>query len=914
MRYSYPAPENAPNGTHPPPGMQINTHEMMPGQQHGPPPGHYAPPPPHSAGPPQTPIYGAPYYGPEVGFGQRRKPVRAAQACDSCRQRKAKCDEGRPICEHCKTNSLNCTYRDVQPPKQDKQVHQIYDKLENMSDILGKILAKQDGFSSRLDSHGRQLEQLQTLLPLDKRESSRYSGGTPGMSNSTPIVKQEQLSSGSGQQQSTTHQGNAQHLLDKLDADVDHDFALPPKHFTAAQNLMEWPSVKKILPENIAEKPTYVLELESRRGLIRLYGCGEGEDANDGREGPASPASQSSSSESRHDDESSVPSPNGVWGSGQLPARSTTSGFSGREHPGGIGPTGGLILDAQVIDMYFKEYMANIHILHPFLEAKVLRDMIHLFKRRYSWDFVPFSSRHTNTNKRKRDAEESPNSFDYHSASVPPRLQRRNPVEPVEIEHSIANAIVLLVMALGKICTHKGKLPGVPHPPNTSTSTPHNSFSDGLASSASAPSSPAHGRIAKLGEMQAAISSPTDPRGKNMDVIPGLAYFAQGADILGELPGGSSVSHVQANILAGLYMGQLARIIPAHYYFSNACRGCIVLIESSEYKRKEMKAGKRNLINFAFWSCLQLESDILAEVELPPSGITRYEGPMHQEFPRMVTLEPIPETSDMVAALRFYSYQITLRRELNRVHKALYVDKALDGVDMPVKSMQRVLENNLEGWRNTLGSWNWDEDYHKSYDINIARMRGKYYGAKYIIHRPTLAYALYHLSGNAPAERPSESPMGAPSSQQQSPAMSHTVTDTRYPRPGSERRPPSKIHELEGWVLDSAKTCVEAAIRSTTVFDAVKDRLIVTNIFGTAHAQFGNMLVLAATYKSDLSYLVKREILEALLDRTIVFLKFSEDISPTLHKDAQVLTKIRDNIFKEDNPQQSISTNSSFRG
>ena len=115
-----------------------------------------------------------------------------------------------------------------------------------------------------------------------------------------------------------------------------------------------------------------------------------------------------------------------------------------------------------------------------------------------------------------------------------------------------------------------------------------------------------------------------------------------------------------------------------------------------------MKPGIRNLINFAFWTCLQLESDILAEVELPPSGITRYEGQMHQELPSKVTLDPINETSDMDAALRFYSYQVSLRRELNRVHKALYVNKALDGFDLPTRSVQLVLEQNLEDWRTTL--------------------------------------------------------------------------------------------------------------------------------------------------------------------------------------------------------------------
>jgi hypothetical protein len=60
-----------------------------------------------------------------------------------------------------------------------------------------------------------------------------------------------------------------------------------------------------------------------------------------------------------------------------------------------------------------------------------------------------------------------------------------------------------------------------------------------------------------------------------------------------------------------------------------------------------MQHAKRNLINLAFWSCLQLEGDILAEVELPPSRITRYEVPMHQELPSMVTLYPIPGSSIM---------------------------------------------------------------------------------------------------------------------------------------------------------------------------------------------------------------------------------------------------------------------------
>jgi hypothetical protein len=66
----------------------------------------------------------------------------------------------------------------------------------------------------------------------------------------------------------------------------------------------------------------------------------------------------------------------------------------------------------------------------------------------------------------------------------------------------------------------------------------------------------------------------------------------------------------------------------------------------------------------AFWSCLQLESDILAEIPLPFSGILSHEEGM-----------PYP---DMTAASEFdglhprvcesYIAQLSLRRHLNKLH------------------------------------------------------------------------------------------------------------------------------------------------------------------------------------------------------------------------------------------------------
>lgn len=96
---------------------------------------HGRPPYQASYPPPQSPIsateqYHSPFQGPSrdayptVTYPANtqsgkppRKATRAAQACDSCRNLKAKCDEGRPSCSSCKEKNIECRYRDP-PPKQ----------------------------------------------------------------------------------------------------------------------------------------------------------------------------------------------------------------------------------------------------------------------------------------------------------------------------------------------------------------------------------------------------------------------------------------------------------------------------------------------------------------------------------------------------------------------------------------------------------------------------------------------------------------------------------------------------------------------------------------------------------------------------------------------------------------------------
>ncbi|ETN40142.1 uncharacterized protein HMPREF1541_04418 [Cyphellophora europaea CBS 101466] len=905
----YGPPDSQPNGTHPPPPLHVQTgHEMMGGQPGAPPPPHshhgYGHAPPHSAPPPPTPGgYYPQYYD---SAQQRRKPVRAAQACDSCRQRKAKCDEGRPECQHCKDNNLKCTYREMPPQKSEKQVMQITEKLESLADNVNLLVANQKS----------QQQQIQKLLDM---QSALGGNSTNFQSSQTVPPSRPPMPNFKSEETQAHARANFEETADKEEGDPEDkgeklEYSMPPKHTTAVHHMFEWPLIQALIPKN--QSNTYVMDTELSRGLLRLYGCGEGEDKGDGHEGAPSPANSQSSEGRIIDDETTSSSPHGVWGNGQLPPPPTSNEQNAREHPGGLSPRGGLMLDSEAVDLYFRSYMDNMHILHPFLEPRVLRKMIHDFKRKYSWDYRPHHATAQVTGaKRKREATDSPTPLDEIPSTFAGGRPHSRAVNSSMIEHSVANAIVLLVIALGKVCGHKEPLPGPASTATIRTSTPHTMYST-LSdlphnNTKSAPASPYHqpnGNHAAV-----AVSSPSNPQGKNMDVIPGLSYFAKAADIIGELPGGVDVSHIQANLLAGLYMGQLARIIASHYYISVACRACQILIESTAYRRNEMSKSRRNLINFAFWSCLQLESDILAEVELPPSGITRYEGRQHQEMPNNVTLDTIPE-GGREDILRFYSYQIQLRRTMNDIHSMLY-RRAPRQNPKPVLALVGVLETNLQSWRAMLMDWDWDDDDHESPHINMARMRAKYYGARYIIHRPMLHFCLRMTAPTTPSIKHSDSPQASDPSAFPSPIQpgySPAGRGRRYSEmgPPSLGRAPIPIAEE---ILTSARKCVQAAIRSTTSFDKVPKRLIITNIFGTAHAQFGNMLVLAATYTSphpDLSSMVNESTLRHLFHRTLGILQANESISPVLAKDFRILQQVRANVFPDTKPSMSSSFSS----
>lgn len=137
----------------------------------------------------------------------------------------------------------------------------------------------------------------------------------------------------------------------------------------------------------------------------------------------------------------------------------------------------------------------------------------------------------------------------------------------------------------------------------------------------------------------------------------------------------------------------------------------------------------------------------------------------------------------------------------------------------------------LEDWFNLLPpQLRWHDKDPPDININVARLRAKYYGARYIIHRPFLETALHSQDLRDDIDRHMAT---LPRAQIIS---SHGVSRGTMPPPTSRERPGKEDQIRE--VLRSAQLCVDNAILSTEAFDGVRKsgRLIVTNIFGTAHA------------------------------------------------------------------------------
>jgi len=465
-------------------------------------------------------------------------------------------------------------------------------------DQLKALNEKVDRLEARLErppsGHGT-LTSHSTLAENDIRNIPQHSDHTP------PERKPQLTSHGAIMHEQDMNEQRADpqipnsHMLSSAEGSYG---SIAIDHTTGAHRLLRWPTIKYLLKHRTISED-YVMETEEKKGLLRLYGRGQGRDMYDGGPGgPASPAASTSSGRSDDAARSPASSPPDIWGTALYPS-TVPDPMRNQDHPGGLNPDGSLKLDQMTMDRLLHSYLNKLHILHPFLNKARLNRMF----RRVS-DQARLSEAHQTRSPYIPQSSVSwaetalnrPGKRKHtNSSSDTNALGSRSSKEQL-LERRISTAIVLLVMALGKICEHQGPLPGpIPENPNShmqltespfySESPPGHAVKPSPTQSSVSLSSPSMSE-AHFRAGAASRRSSADPQGfssgqrleKNVDVIPGLAYYARAAEVLGTLNGGQDLMYVQACLLASLYVSQMACVLESWSWIQNACRACHFLV------------------------------------------------------------------------------------------------------------------------------------------------------------------------------------------------------------------------------------------------------------------------------------------------------------------------------------------------
>ncbi|KAH8746118.1 hypothetical protein F5883DRAFT_654221 [Diaporthe sp. PMI_573] len=946
-------------GPHPPGHMEERRHmsydngpgQMYRHQSYPPPPPTPLPPHPQPPPPPydQSPMYPLPM-GPDgpspittYTTASKRKSHRASQACESCRQLKAKCDENKP-CKNCTDKNINCQYRDAAPKQQDKATQDILDAMKSMLQSydekftvgLGEVRSAIRVLKGAIQTGPSHSMQGSPELDADVKAEPR--AVTP---QSMAEVEETLCSSpGDAIGNGALDPHSAARRMRALENEEEYEeppgipvqplpAPFPHNHTTPSAQLLKWPAVRKLVKplldrEHIKYIESYPQRYEEDRGELPLFGRGEGTNSR---------AAGRDSTYEHMDipDDASVgdhPSPpaDTKWGAiGDLASPGV--------YPADLGAKsrseGELDFDQAKAQAYVNAYKKHIQNMHPLIPPSDLNAMIYTFLDKIS------SNQH-GTGKHKQVAaitnhQQRPAQSSFEHDKKRKRSPMPNNVEPgpapkrPKPQRSVQHALVLLVLALGKICMWRDrKLPDPPEKevPNSGSTLVRNgniaSPNHGSPPSRALSESPGQAELpspkdqerpgasrrssAQASVMQAptSVASSVPPK-KNYEIIPGLEYFAYATDILGNHFGSYKLNYIQAHILACLYYGQLGRVISSFRHIRFACSAIIDKLQPSmdrlsKKAARVAEALKKNpgpCVNpesektavidtkllVAFWSCCQLESDILAELNLTPSGILQYEDIL--PYPDLIVLRERLGFSD--AVVYSYAAQLYLRKRLNKITGSLYDPNNKPNAETQKEVLAEIEEDLGENSTLWLGEYNFDRNGPPAKDILAARIRAKFWGANVITYRPSIKAVLEmgHKRSNTSSEDPERA------------IPSEDVGGWATGR--SDARNPSVIDQV---VFENAKKGIDAVIKSTMAFHSLEDRrFIITNVFGTAHAQWGNLITLTAAYHDPLmGNFVNEGQLRQLLRITIDWFKIVAQDSSSLAVDLRVLEGLEEGL------------------
>jgi len=229
------------------------------------------------------------------------------------------------------------------------------------------------------------------------------------------------------------------------------------------------------------------------------------------------------------------------------------------------------------------------------------------------------------------------------------------------------------------------------------------------------------------------------------------------------------------------------------------------------------------------WSCFQLESEILAELRPPSSGILNLSEvlPLPRDLIGPATYEKLAGSEDWNDVkhdeiIVYFRERVFLRKRLNEVQEQLYGSGCLEQSSTQIQQTLRDHKSILDRWRALLPDpLRRSSDCGPPESILSARWRADYWRTQYLISRPYLDYAIHimqHVKAGGFVE-------------------AVALDAWRNPRDKNEINIFKAIELMgEGTVWAACESYVEVAMQGTVALCDVPKCVVMTDIHGIAHA------------------------------------------------------------------------------
>lgn len=669
--------------------------------------------------------------------------------------------------------SSNCAAKSADSGRADKHTTQLLEEHRSLKDQLQRFM---DSTSNILTTIVETQQRYLSSSGLPQtRPASRDIVMVNGIASPEPSIV---ASAGTPHD---THPPEKHHEITEVDANE-----TTTSHHTGAHYLMRWKAIGEIFREANVNNEDYVSSQEEANGQFRLFNKGSSGDNN---MRPPAPQGMSPAASSDTNSVASYP-----YTSDEVDAHAYNPAYGERaivpDNLGGLntGVNGSIRLDDFLIRRLYDSYMSTMWVIFPIFNAVELKRKMDYFIARYSPQLdrdddrdYPHSPHH---HLQSITSNPQIGSKRKYSASEPKGYSGKKP--RYLIDHTLSNAVVLLVLALGSLCEYDDFLmqedlpsygPVHRYPIQHGSPSGTAKYSPTQASVSMSSPQDYDSMRSGIGSRGSSIDrntyqAPTfakSSRRWNVEKIPGLAYWTEAAQILGEWHGSRDFLFIQAHILAGLYWGQIGKVLKSHSHVKIAAdlmveiskknlKAMVVENDAPEgIKTEEKKATKDDdileLLLFLFWTVYKLEGDIRAELDhLPASGIQALRESESYKGIKMPTyiLGYLPGTQiielynrqlDVSSTIMYFSAQLSMRTLLNSTHKSRVYTNPSEKQDRASDLEEFEF---LWTWLKSLRPFmQWDDSEAPPTEFNAARYRAKFYGAAYINLRPYLYKVLY---------------------------------------------------------------------------------------------------------------------------------------------------------------------------